>query len=141
MKRLLILSAAAAAAATIAAGPALAQHAPHSQHPNWYNHNWRTIAYTTVSGHDTDTIRVPGTARYHQIRLCVYRGPIEMRDVDVRFRNGQHQDISTRKLFEAGTCSRNIDLAGNRRDVTSVRLKYTPLARHAVRPLVRVQVR
>ena len=130
MNRLLILSA-AAAGLMLAAGPADAQRWGH----------WRTVGFGEVRGHDTDTIRVPGTARYHQMRLCVYRGPIEMRDVDVRFRNGGHQDIGTRRVFRAGTCSRNIDLAGNRRDVTSVRLIYTPLARHAVRPLVRVQVR
>jgi hypothetical protein len=139
MNRLLILT--AAVAGTTAAAPALAQHPQHAQHPSWYNNSWRTIAYTTVSGHDTDTIQVPGTARYHQVRLCVFHAPIEMRDVKVRFHNGGQQDISTRRLFEAGTCSRNLDLAGKYRDVSSVRMKYTPLARHAARPLVRVQAR
>ncbi len=64
-----------------------------------------------------------------------------MRDFDVRFRNGGHQDIAVRQMLRAGTCTRNIDLAGNRRDVTQIRLKYAPLARHWVRPVVRVQVR
>jgi hypothetical protein len=94
-----------------------------------------------VNGRDTDTIKDPGTARYHQMRLCVFNGPIEVRDVDVCFRNGGHQDVSVRRLMQAGTCSRNLDLSGNRRDVTAVRLKYAPLARHATRPIVRVQVR
>lgn len=127
-----ILLAAAAAATTIAAAPADAQR---------WNNEWRTVGYGEVRGHDTDTIRVPGTARYRQMRLCVFGGPIQMRDVDVRYRNGQRQDINVRDLMRAGTCTRNIDLAGNRRDVTSVRLKYAPLARGARRPLVRVQVR
>ena len=133
MKRTMILTAAAAAAAFIGTVPAAAR--------NWQHNDWRTIAYTRVNGHDTDTIRVPGTARYHQMRLCVFNGPIEVRDVDVRFRNGGHQDISVRRVMRPGTCSRNLDLAGNRRDVTAVRLKYAPLARHASQPLVRVQVR
>jgi hypothetical protein len=64
-----------------------------------------------------------------------------MRDVDVRFRNGGHQDIGTRQLMRAGTCTRKLDLRGARHDVTRVRLKYTPLARGWVRPVVRVQAR
>jgi hypothetical protein len=75
------------------------------------------------------------------MRVCVFNGPIQMRDLDVRYRNGGHQDVAVRHLMRAGTCTRNIDLAGNRRDVTAVRLKYTPLARGWVRPIVRVQVR
>jgi hypothetical protein len=132
MKRTLILAAATAAATVATAVPVDAQRA---------NVNWQTIAFTTVGGHDTDTIRVPGTARYRQMRLCVFNGPIQMRDFDVRFRNGGHQDVAVRQILRAGSCTRNIDLAGNRRDVTQIRLKYAPLTRHLVRPVVRVQVR
>jgi hypothetical protein len=131
MTRTMMLGMAATAAALVAAAPADAQR--------W--NNWRTIAFEQVNGRDTDTIRVPGTARYRQMRLCVFGGPIQMRDVDVRFRNGGHQDIGTRNLMRAGTCTRNLDLRGARRDVTAVRLKYQPLARGWVRPTVRVQVR
>ena len=84
---------------------------------------------------------MPGTARYRQLRVCVFNGPIQMRDLDVRYRNGGRQDIPVRDMMRAGTCTRNIDLAGNRRDVTAVRLKYAPLSRGWARPVVRVQVR
>ena len=131
MKRTMILAAATAALTATAMTPAAAQR--------W--NNWRTIAFTTVNGRDNDVIRVPGTARYRQLRVCVYNGPIRMRDVDVRFRNGGHQDIGTRSLMRAGTCTRNLNLNGRFRDVTQVRLKYTPLARGWVRPVVRVQAR
>jgi hypothetical protein len=43
--------------------------------------------------------------------------------------------------MRAGTCTRRLDLRGHYRDVTRIRLKYAPLARGWVRPLVRVQVR
>jgi len=133
MKRTFILAAASAAATIAVAAPVDAQR---------WNHNWRTVGYGEVRGYDTDTIRVPGTARYRQMRLCVFNGPIQMRDVDVRYRNGGRQDIRVGELMQAGTCTRNFDLAGNRRDVTSLRLKYAPLARGIHRrPLVRVQVR
>lgn len=133
MKRTLILATAGAAATLAVAAPADAQR--------WHNNNWRTVAFTVVNGHDTDTIRLPGTARYRQMRLCVFNGPIQMRDLDVRYRNGGRQDIAVRNMIRAGTCTRNIDLAGNRRDVTAIRIKYAPLARHWARPTVRVQVR
>ncbi|WP_155263290.1 hypothetical protein [Sphingomonas segetis] len=131
MKRTMILASAAATAAVLGTTPAEAQR--------W--NNWRTIAYQTVNGRDTDNIRVRGTARYRQLRVCVYGGPINMRDVDVWFRNGRRQDIGTRRLMRPGTCTRNLDLRGYYRDVTRVRLKYAPLARRWVRPLIRVQVR
>ena len=133
MKRTLMLGLANAAATLAAASPADAQR--------WRGGDWRTVGFTTVKGRDNDTIRVRGTERFRQLRVCVFNGPIQMRDVDVRFRNGGHQDIATRDLMRAGTCTRNIDLAGNRRDVTAVRLKYAPLQRGWVRPVVRVQAR
>ena len=136
MKRTIILGLSAAALGTLATMPADAQRWRH----NW-RAAWRTIAYTQVNGRDRDTIRVPGTARYRQLRVCVFGGPIEMRDVDVGFRNGGHQDIGTRSLMRAGTCTRNLDLRGNRRDVSYVRLRYMPLRRGWVPPVVRVQVR
>src|SRR5690348_12173130 len=131
MPRTMILALTAATVAATSAAPAAAQR--------W--NNWRTVAFTTVNGRDSDTIRVRGTARYRQMRVCVYGGPIHMRDVDVRFRNGGHQDIGTRSLMRAGTCTRNLDLRGNRRDVSYVRLRYMPVRRGWVPPVVRVQVR
>ena len=43
--------------------------------------------------------------------------------------------------MRAGTCTRNLDLRGNLRDINAVRLNYEPLERGWVRPVVRVQVR
>jgi hypothetical protein len=131
--RTMILALATGAATIAMAAPAEAQR--------WHNDNWRTIAFTTVSGRDTDTIRVPGTARFRQMRLCVFNGPLTMRDFDVRYRNGGHQDIAVRQVLRAGSCTRDIDLAGNRRDVTAIRLKYTAIRHGWARPVVRVQVR
>jgi hypothetical protein len=133
MKRTMSLAAAMAALAAVAATPAAAQR--------WRPNAWRTIAFTQVNGPDTDTVRVPGTMRYRQMRLCVYGGPLEMRDLDVRFANGGHQDVRVRYLMRAGTCTRNIDLRGRYRDVRLIRMQYAPLRRGWVRPTVRVQVR
>jgi hypothetical protein len=117
--------------ATLAAVPAEAQR---------YG-KWRLIGYETVNGRDTDTIRVRGDARYRQIRLCVAGAPVRMRDLDVRFANGRQQDVSVRQRLGAGSCTRNIDLAGSRRNIVQVRMKYDPIARGYRRPLIRVQAR
>ena len=136
MKRTITFGLGLATLATLATSPAAAQRWRHNGRTTW-----RTIAYTQVNGRDRDTIRVPGTARYRQLRVCVFDGPIEMRDVDVWFRNGGHQDIGTRSLMRSGTCTRNLDLRGRRRDVSYVRLGYMPLRRGWRPPIVRVQVR
>ena len=103
--------------------------------------NWRTIAYTTVRGEDTDRINVPGGRRWHEVRLCVFNAPLRMRDFDIRFDNGQRQDVRVRERIRAGRCTRNIDLAGGRRDVDWIRLRYEPIRRGFTRPLVRLQAR
>jgi hypothetical protein len=130
VKRVLIGAASAAAFAALSV-PAGAQQS-----------NWRTIAYKTVSGGtDVDRITVRGGARYREVRLCAYNAPLRMRDFDIRFENNQRQDVRVRERIRAGTCTRNIDLSGGRRDIESIRLKYEPIARNYARPLVRVQVR
>lgn len=132
MNRTMIL-ATATAALTMTAMPANARR--------WHPNAWRTVGFTQVNGRDTDTIRLPGTAKYRQMRVCVYGGPLEMRDLDVRYANGGHQDVRVRTLMRAGTCTRNVDLRGNRRDVRLIRMQYAPLRRGWMRPTVRVQVR
>ena len=130
MTRMMLLGVAAAAAA-MAAVPASAQ---------W--RNWHTIAVKTVNrGTDVDRINVRGHARYREVRLCVFNAPLRMRDFDIRFENNQRQDVQVRQRIRAGTCTRSIDLVGNRRDIEWIRLKYERIARGYGSPLVRVQVR
>jgi hypothetical protein len=132
MKRLPIITATGVVAiAMLAAAPATAQQG-----------NWRTVAFKTVSGGtDVDRINVPGGRRWHQVRLCVFNAPLRMRDFDIRFDNGQRQDVSVRQRIAAGRCTRNVDLTGRVRDIDWIRLKYERIARGYTRPLVRVQVR
>ncbi len=130
MSRTLIFAAIGAAGVLVAA-PATAQQSA-----------WRTIAYKTVNGGtDVDRINVRGDRRYRQVRLCVFNAPLRMRDFDIRFENNQRQDVNVRERIRAGTCTRNIDLVGNRRDIEWIRLRYERIARGYTRPLVRVQVR
>ena len=102
---------------------------------------WRTVGTKSVRGRDSDTIQLPGYARYRQIRLCAFNAPLHMVDFDVRFENGRGQDVDVRSRINPGTCTRNIDLKGERRDIQSIRLRYEPVLRGVGRPLVRVQAR
>jgi hypothetical protein len=131
--RKLILAAIVAATTAAAVTPAAAQR--------WNDRGWRTVGFTTVDGRDSDTIRLPGITRQSSIRLCAINQPLRLRDFDIRFANGTRQDINTRAVLRAGTCTRAVDLRGNRRDIEAVRLRYDPIRRAALRPVVRVQTR
>ena len=135
MRRTFILAAATAAATVVAVAPATAQQW------RWNENGWRTVGHTRVDGRDSDTIRLPGFTRQREIRLCSMNSPLRLRDFDVRFANGARQDVNTRAVLPAGRCTRAVDLRGNRRDIDSVRLRYEPITRVAMRPVVRVQVR
>ena len=135
MTRTLILAAATGAVTLAAAAPADAQYW------RWNERGWRTVAYERVDGRDTDTIRLRGHVRERAIRLCAMNQPLHLRDFDVRFQNGRRQDINTRAVLRPGTCTRAVNLKGNRRDVNAVRLRYEPIYRTWQRPIVRVQVR
>ena len=135
MKRTLLFAAAGAAATLTAIAPA------HGQQWRWNDSGWRTIGYTTVDGRDNDRINLPGRTRQSAIRLCAMNQPLRLRDFDIRFENGGRQDVNARAVLRPGTCTRAVDLRGNRRDIASIRLRYDPITRAAWRPVVRVQVR
>lgn len=135
MSNRVILAAAGLAAVLTAASPAAAQQW------RWNEGNWRTIGTTRVDGRDSDVVQLPGFSRQREIRVCALNAPLRLRDFDIRFANGARQDVNTRAVLNAGTCTRAVDLRGNRRDVTSVRLRYEPVALRANRPVVRIQVR
>jgi hypothetical protein len=131
-------TAAVASIAVASAAPAQ----PQMQH-HWNPHaGWRIIGHKTVSGGtDTDTIYTPGAMRFRQLRLCVFVGPVRMRDFDVYFANGGHQDVQTRELIAPGSCTRAIDLNGRARDISRIRLRYEKIDRGLRRPLIQVSAR
>lgn len=103
-----ILGAVVALAAT--AGPAFA---------------WDLIGMRDVRDRtERDTIVVEGPRQFERIRLCVYRQPVHFIDLDVRFANGGHQDVSVRQRINPGECTRAIDLNGDDRNIASVSMVY-----------------
>lgn len=73
---------------------------------------------------ERDTIIVEGHRQFERIRLCVYRQPVHFIDVDVRYRNGGHQDVDVRQRINPGECTRAIDLNGDDRDIESISMLY-----------------
>jgi len=127
-----LIAAVAATVLALAAGPAAAQNSG----------AWRTVGHTTVGfGTDVDRIHVRSDRRFRQVRLCVFNAPLRMRDFDIRFEGGRRQDVNVRQFIGAGSCTRNIDLHGDRRRIDWIRLRYERIVRGTARPFVRVQVR
>lgn len=86
---------------------------------------WDLLGQRTVSDRtDHDAIWLNGHRRFKQIKLCVYRNPVRIYDLDVNFDNGGHQDVSVRRRINAGDCTRAIDLNGHRRDIKNIKMTY-----------------
>jgi hypothetical protein len=94
---------------------------------------WDEIAQLNVRDRvDIDTVNLPGNREFSRIKVCAYRHPVHMIDIDIWFRNGGHQDVNTRFQINPGDCTRVIDLNGGRRNVDHIVLKYEEnSARHA----------
>lgn len=73
---------------------------------------------------DVDTLTLPGNRQFSRIKICAYRHPVHIIDVDIHFANGGHQDVNTRWQVNAGDCTRNIDLNGADRNITRIVMKY-----------------
>ena len=73
---------------------------------------------------ERDTIALSGPRQFERIKLCVYRNPVHFYDLDVRYRNGGHQDVSVRQRINPGECTRSIDLNGDDRNITTVSMVY-----------------
>lgn len=88
------------------------------------------FAWTPIGARDVrdrterDTIVVEGPRQFERIRLCVYRNPVQIHDLDIRFANGGHQDVTVRQRINPGECTRAIDLVGDDRNITTVSMLY-----------------
>lgn len=114
----------AALALTAFASPAFA----------WTELGARNVADRT----DHDTIFLPGARVYNRIKLCVYRNPIRMYDLHVRFHNGGQQDVPVRDFIGAGQCTRNIDLNGRFRNIDRIDMTYEETSWRRATATVRV---
>ncbi|MEZ6024499.1 MAG: DUF2541 family protein [Hyphomonadaceae bacterium] len=86
---------------------------------------WTVVGAREVhNSTESDTIALEGERRFERIKLCAYRNPVHVLDLDVRFANGEHQDVAVRQRLNAGQCTHVIDLAGDDRNITTVSMIY-----------------
>jgi hypothetical protein len=86
---------------------------------------WDMLGIRTVHrGVDHDTIRVYGNDKHKQFRMCVRFAGVQVRDIDIRFANGGRQDVAVRRFFAPGTCTRVVDLKGNKRNIRRIDVTY-----------------
>lgn len=92
---------------------------------------WELIGTREVSFRtERDFIPVRGYDRHRQIMICVYRQPVRVFDLDVRFSNGGHQDVNIRHVIGEGQCTRAIDLHGRHRDIRAIAMTYKSIGGH-----------
>jgi len=88
------------------------------------------LATRSVPDHsDTDTIELPGSQTFRDVRLCVGNRSVNFHDLDIYFANGGHQDVSMRTMINPGECTRWIDLAGDgMRNITRIVMSYDAIS-------------
>jgi hypothetical protein len=100
---------------------------------------WTVIATQSVGkGGDQDTVYVPDERKYSKVRICVYGRPVLLKSFSVRFHNGKDERLDVRANFQPGTCSRAVDLRGNRHRIDWVMLDYNRLPGQGA-PSVRIE--
>lgn len=61
---------------------------------------------------------------FTKVKLVIQKAPIHLNNMNIVFRNGDHENIVFDKFFEIGSSTRIIDLPGNKRIIKEIRLNY-----------------
>lgn len=111
-----------AAMSALAGGAAVALFAvaPASAQARWELLGSRQVGFQV----DRETISARHEGSFVGLRICVARNAVQFRDLDVRFANGERQDLPINRLVRPGTCTPVLDLAGNQRRINEVVMRY-----------------
>ena len=107
---------------------------------------WRNVSSATVQlGVTSETLRVRNADWLRQLRLCVDRRAVAIRDVTVNFSRGAAHRVSVRRVIRPGECSLSAPIRiptfrGRNAEVRSVRVELTRLV-GGVRPIISLQGR
>ncbi|NIJ19022.1 hypothetical protein FHS95_000691 [Sphingomonas naasensis] len=100
---------------------------------------WITLGTATLRLDSSQgIIRVRGTDRYRQVRLCVERRAVRIETARVEFARGTPQVLNVRRTVGAGNCTTAETL--RRPNMRTVRLNVGR-QNHGARPIVSVQAR
>lgn len=133
-RKAVLAGVAVATVATAVASPAHAQRAGNLNSMT----GWTVLGTAVVADRgEEDRIRVRGSERFGEVKLCVVGHPMELYDWEVVFGNGRRQDIEARRRFNANTCTRAVNLRGrNDRNIDRVILRYESLRDRGRQPIV-----
>ena len=107
---------------------------------------WETVSSARVHlGVTSETLRVRNASWARQLRLCVGRRSVGIRDVRIDFDRGDSQTVSIRRVIRAGECSISAPIRvrsnrGRRDEIRAVRIGLTRLA-NGTRPVISLQAR
>lgn len=107
---------------------------------------WQNVSSATVQlGVTSETLPVRASPWARQLRLCVDRRAVGIRDVFIKFDRGAEQRVSVRNIIHPGQCSLSAPIRlntfrGRHAQVRSVRVDLTRLGR-GVRPVITLQAR
>lgn len=90
---------------------------------DWKQQRWVQVGYEQVSHRNPRRVTLQNRAdgRFHQIRLTVNRGSLEVYDLSVRLGNGRVYTPDFRQTFDSRTRTRVIDLPSTTRSIDQVR--------------------
>jgi hypothetical protein len=103
---------------------------------------WATLGQATADGQsDHQVIDVAAQNRSYQMMVCVEQHDIQIRNLDIRYRDGRTQHAQLSARLRKDNCSRMLVVGGHDHDVASVTVFYDPASLQGATALVQVATR
>lgn len=99
---------------------------------DWQPQRWVQVGAQQVSHRNARRVTLQNRAdgRFHQIRLTVNGGSLEVYDLSVRLANGRSYTPDFRQTFDSKTRTRVIDLPSTTRSIDQIRFMCRAINRH-----------
>ncbi len=86
---------------------------------------WKNIGEKVANyAPDRDVLVVTGIDVFTKLKIKVTDAPLNMKDMDIVFENGEKQNFNLQKNFRQGEWSKVLDLIGNKRRIDKIIFKY-----------------
>lgn len=103
---------------------------------------WLTLGQATADGQaDQQVIDIAAQNRSLQIMICVEQHDVQLRDLDIRFRDGRTQHLQLGGRLRKDNCSRILGVGGRDHDIASVTVHYDPASLQGASALLQVATR
>lgn len=98
----------------------------------WRPQRWVQVGTEQISNRNARRVTLQNRAdgKFHQIRLTVNRGSLEVYDLSVRLANGRSYTPDFRQTFDSRTRTRVIDLPSTTRSIDQIRFMCRTINRN-----------